>query len=45
MVARVSKENRERILYSECRIGEKQPWWDWRVVVCPKQEEAQQDSM
>jgi len=44
MVAGVSKENRERILYPEYGTGRKQPWWDWKVVACPKQEKAQQDS-
>ena len=41
MVAGVSKENRERILYPEYGTGRKQPWWDWKVVACPKQEKAQ----
>jgi len=29
----------------EYRIGKKQLWWDWRVVVHPGKGEAQQSSM
>jgi len=41
----MSKEDRERILCPECETEKKQPWWDWRVAVYPKQEEVQQSSM
>jgi len=41
----VLKEDRKRILCPEYRTRRKQPWWDWRVVVCSKQKKAQQGSM
>ena len=41
----MSKEDRERIMCPECRIGRKQLWWDWRVVACPKQGKVQQGGM
>ena len=44
MVAKVSKEDKKRILCPEYRMGRKQPWWDQRVVVCPKQGKVQQGS-
>ena len=41
----ISEKDRKRILYPEYGTEKKQPWWDWRVAVHPKQEEVQQDSM
>ena len=44
-VEKIPEKNRKKILCLEYRIGKKQLWWDWRVVVHPGKGEAQQSSM
>jgi len=41
----ISEEDRKRILCPECGTRRKQPWWNWRVAVCPTQGEVQQSGM
>ena len=41
----ISEEDRKKILCPECGTGRKQPWWDWKVAVCPIQGEVQQDGI
>ena len=45
IVEKIPEKDRKKILCLEYRMGKKQPWWDWRVVVHPGKGEAQQSSM
>ena len=39
---RVLEQEKREILYPECKIGKKKPWWNWGVAACPIEGKAQQ---
>ena len=45
IVEGISEKDKKKILCPEYSTRRKQPWWDWRVVVCPIQGEAQQSGI
>ena len=42
---RVLEQERRKILCPECRTEKKKLQWNWRVVVCPIEEKAQQSGI